>query len=78
MIVHDSRVGNPAVKVPAKHIIPPEAIIVNKELGTGEFGVVQQGVWTNEEGIRVSTVFYPKPSGFYTWCFLSMTTVIFE
>lgn len=39
----------PPVRVPNKHIIPAHTIIVNKELGTGEFGVVQQGVWTNEE-----------------------------
>jgi len=45
----------PAVKVPNKHIIPAEAIIVNKELGTGEFGVVQQGVWTND-GERVCSM----------------------
>ena len=42
------------IKMP-KHIIPADAIVVNKELGTGEFGVVQQGVWTNEEGHRVSS-----------------------
>ncbi|XP_068084368.1 activated Cdc42 kinase-like [Anabrus simplex] len=43
------------VKVPNKHIIPAEAILVNKELGTGEFGVVQQGVWTNDgERIQVA------------------------
>lgn len=30
-----------------KHIIPADAISVNKQLGTGEFGIVQQGVWTN-------------------------------
>ncbi len=41
------------LKVPSKHIIPAEAIIVNKELGVGEFGIVQQGVWTNEDGERV-------------------------
>lgn len=41
------------LKVPSKHIIPAEAIIVNKELGVGEFGIVQQGVWTNEDGDRV-------------------------
>ncbi|GLH01551.1 Activated Cdc42 kinase-like [Gryllus bimaculatus] len=45
----------PPIKVPNKHIIPAEAIIVNKELGTGEFGVVQQGVWTNDgERIQVA------------------------
>lgn len=30
-----------------KHIIPAEAICVNKQLGVGEFGIVQQGVWTD-------------------------------
>lgn len=48
----DERLDRPPVKVPNKHIIPAEAIIVNKELGTGEFGVVQQGVWSND-GERV-------------------------
>lgn len=37
---------------PNKHIIPAESITINKELGVGEFGVVQQGVWTND-GHRV-------------------------
>ncbi|XP_039279491.1 activated Cdc42 kinase-like isoform X3 [Nilaparvata lugens] len=41
-------VERPPVRVPNKHIIPAEAILVNKELGTGEFGIVQQGVWTND------------------------------
>lgn len=39
----------PTIKVPNKHIIPAEAIVVNKELGQGEFGTVQQGVWTDED-----------------------------
>lgn len=43
-----------SIKVPSKHIIPAESIVVNKELGAGEFGTVQQGVWTNEDGDRVS------------------------
>lgn len=30
-----------------KHIIPADSICVNKQLGVGEFGIVQQGVWTN-------------------------------
>lgn len=39
--------GSPG-KVPNnKHIIPADSISVNKQLGTGEFGIVQQGVWTN-------------------------------
>nr|CAD7397422.1 unnamed protein product [Timema cristinae] len=51
----DDGMDKPAIKVPNKHIIPSEAIIVNKELGTGEFGVVQQGVWTNDgERIQVA------------------------
>ncbi|BET00032.1 Tyrosine-protein kinase PR2 [Nesidiocoris tenuis] len=45
----------PPIRVPNKHIIPADAIMVNKELGTGEFGVVQQGVWTNDgERIQVA------------------------
>lgn len=39
-----------------KHIIPPDAISVNKQLGTGEFGIVQQGVWTNgAERVRMNS-----------------------
>ncbi|XP_008183401.1 activated Cdc42 kinase-like isoform X3 [Acyrthosiphon pisum] len=38
----------PPARVPNKHIIPADSITINKELGVGEFGVVQQGVWTNE------------------------------
>ncbi|XP_032306965.1 activated Cdc42 kinase-like isoform X1 [Drosophila ananassae] len=43
-------------KVPNnKHIIPADSISVNKQLGTGEFGIVQQGVWTNgSERIQVA------------------------
>lgn len=38
-----------------KHIIPHESICVNKQLGVGEFGIVQQGVWTNgNERIQVA------------------------
>ena len=40
------------IKVPSQHVIQAEAIQIYKELGQGEFGVVQQGVWTDEEGIR--------------------------
>ncbi|XP_022905181.1 activated Cdc42 kinase-like isoform X2 [Onthophagus taurus] len=44
-----------APRVPSKHIIPAANITVNKELGMGEFGVVQQGVWCNEgERIQVA------------------------
>ncbi|XP_060517637.1 activated Cdc42 kinase-like isoform X2 [Cylas formicarius] len=42
-------------KVSSKHIIPAASITINKELGMGEFGVVQQGVWCNEgERIQVA------------------------
>ncbi|XP_037868105.1 activated Cdc42 kinase-like isoform X2 [Bombyx mori] len=34
------------VKIPTKHIISIEDITINKELGMGQFGVVQQGTWT--------------------------------
>ena len=41
------------LKTPNKHIIPEDAITVNKTLGIGEFGIVQQGVWTNEFSVQV-------------------------
>ncbi|KAK3912588.1 Activated Cdc42 kinase-like [Frankliniella fusca] len=47
-LLPDDNQEKPAIRVPNKHIIPAEAILVNKELGAGEFGVVQQGVWTND------------------------------
>ncbi|XP_054273540.1 activated Cdc42 kinase-like isoform X3 [Macrosteles quadrilineatus] len=54
-MLSDEVVDKPPVKVPNKHIIPADSILVNKELGTGEFGVVQQGVWTNDgERIQVA------------------------
>lgn len=38
-----------------KHIIPLDSISINKQLGVGEFGIVQQGVWTNgNERIQVA------------------------
>lgn len=36
-----------------KHIIPADAITINKRLGVGEFGIVQQGVWTVNGNERV-------------------------
>ena len=45
-----SSLGN--IKVPNQHIIPIEAISIHKELGAGEFGVVQQGVWTDDDQMR--------------------------
>ncbi|XP_045605746.1 activated Cdc42 kinase-like isoform X1 [Procambarus clarkii] len=53
VVVPDDVGERPSVRVPSKHIIPADAIVINKELGVGEFGVVQQGVWTNEEGERI-------------------------
>lgn len=53
VVVGEEGGDRPSVRVPSKHIIPADAIVINKELGVGEFGVVQQGVWTNEEGERV-------------------------
>ncbi|CAK1554789.1 unnamed protein product [Leptosia nina] len=35
-----------STKVSPKHIISIEDITINKELGMGQFGVVQQGIWT--------------------------------
>ncbi|XP_041563675.1 activated Cdc42 kinase-like [Drosophila elegans] len=48
--------ANSPGKVPNnKHIIPADSISVNKQLGTGEFGIVQQGVWSNgSERIQVA------------------------
>lgn len=43
------------VKVPTKHIISIEDITINKELGMGQFGVVQQGTWTTGNQ-RVSNI----------------------
>ena len=40
------------IKVPSQHVIPADAISIYKELGQGEFGVVQQGVWTDHDGMR--------------------------
>ena len=37
--------------MPRKHLISPESIQIQKELGNGEFGVVQQGVWIDKEQV---------------------------
>jgi len=34
-------------------MIPEDALTIYKTLGKGEFGVVQQGVWTNDAGDQV-------------------------
>lgn len=56
---HISKVPTSMAKIPNnKHIIPADSICVNKQLGTGEFGIVQQGVWTNgTERVRCFFVF---------------------
>ena len=43
--------GKGPIKVPSQHVIQFDAISMYKELGEGEFGVVQQGVWTDEDGM---------------------------
>ena len=49
----DEILGNKgSIKVPSQHVIQSESVSVYKELGEGEFGVVQQGVWTDEDGMR--------------------------
>ena len=47
-----SAMSSSSIRVPTQHIIPADAISIVKELGAGEFGVVQQGVWTDEDGMR--------------------------
>jgi len=37
-----------------RHLIAEDAISIQKTIGNGEFGIVQQAVWTNEHGERVS------------------------
>ncbi|XP_014669096.1 PREDICTED: tyrosine-protein kinase PR2-like [Priapulus caudatus] len=49
----DKQVANSPSKAANRHIIPSDSITVCKELGVGEFGVVQQGIWTNEDGDRI-------------------------
>jgi len=39
-----------------KHLIAEDAISVQKIIGHGEFGVVQQAIWTNDHSERVSAL----------------------
>lgn len=48
-----SRPVSTVVRPPGKQLIPIDSITINKMLGEGEFGVVQQGVWTTETGDKV-------------------------
>ncbi|XP_067144379.1 activated Cdc42 kinase-like isoform X2 [Centruroides vittatus] len=52
-VLENDSLERPNIKVPSKHIISMDNISLNKELGVGEFGVVQQGIWTNEDGERI-------------------------
>ncbi|ENN80518.1 hypothetical protein YQE_03057, partial [Dendroctonus ponderosae] len=55
LLNQDTLTVSKSPKVSSKHIIPAASITINKELGMGEFGVVQQGVWCNEgERIQVA------------------------
>ncbi|CAG9558649.1 unnamed protein product [Danaus chrysippus] len=51
----DVQTSDMNVKVPTKHIISIEDITINKELGMGQFGVVQQGTWnTGNQRLQVA------------------------
>lgn len=59
---HSQSSGSPQLeRVPSirssssKHVISETAITLNKVLGNGEFGTVQQGVWVDDDGERVSS-----------------------
>jgi len=39
-----------------KHLIAESAISIQKVIGHGEFGVVQQAIWTKDHGQRVSVM----------------------
>ncbi|XP_052761120.1 activated Cdc42 kinase-like isoform X2 [Mya arenaria] len=51
----DHRISRPIsyIRPTGKQIISSDLIEITKTLGEGEFGVVQQGVWTTEEGEKV-------------------------
>lgn len=51
----DNRISRPIsyIRPTGKQIISSDSIEVVKTLGEGEFGVVQQGVWTTEDGEKV-------------------------
>lgn len=63
-------------RVPNKHIIPVDRITVIRELGTGEFGVVQQGIWTSDEG-RVRYIIKLYLCFFTIRCYYSFNSYIF-
>ncbi|XP_012945846.1 mucin-5AC, partial [Aplysia californica] len=43
----------PYIRPPARQLIPADALSLNKVLGEGDFGVVQQAVWTTDSGEKV-------------------------
>lgn len=47
-------VSAPFVRTPGKQLIPLESVQLSRTLGEGEFGVVQQGIWTTDTGEKVS------------------------
>uniref|UniRef100_A0A2C9JW39 non-specific protein-tyrosine kinase n=1 Tax=Biomphalaria glabrata TaxID=6526 RepID=A0A2C9JW39_BIOGL len=46
-------VGAPYSRPPGKQLIPVDSLHLNKVIGEGEFGVVQQAVWTTETGEKL-------------------------
>lgn len=55
MSANGSNVLNKSTRnvAPGRHIIQAESIVIHKTLGSGEFGTVQQGVWTSDDNERV-------------------------
>lgn len=51
----EHRISRPVsyIRPSGKQIIPADSIVANKTLGEGEFGVVQQGIWTTENDEKV-------------------------
>lgn len=49
----DSKLATPVISSPrpiGKRIIPPNQVVISATIGTGEFGKVHRGVWTDEAG----------------------------
>jgi len=56
---HVTAAERPGSGKPAnKHLISEDAISLQKIIGQGEFGVVQQAIWANDDGERVSAPNY--------------------
>lgn len=83
--INQSAVVEAVVKAPSspskipnnKHIIPVDSISVNKQLGVGEFGIVQQGVWTNGNE-RVSNSFKVDFPGIFKVIFARISRSLVE